>query len=166
MDKLEFLCVNFVEKIQRNLRLSEIIWEFTRRDHLPGIQARPTFNPEMTVYTSVLQTWGQRRNGAQHAPCESSWHPWCVDWGGRRSAGTRLQWSPGCGALRLLFSSFPSCLLHLHPLSWLSQNRKPSCNCTGLDKERAVRSGVASAKIRHTSWALYTLDKQPKGIRE
>ena len=58
--------------------------------------------------------------------------------------------SPGRAPLQMSLCSFPPCLLHLHPLSELSQNLKCSCNCTGLDDERALRFGITHAKTCHT----------------
>lgn len=100
------------------------------------------------VYPEELEVdWGQTpARPVRATPC------W---WGGReirarRAVGNRLALSPGRGPFQMSLCSFLPCLLHLHPLSWLSQNLNDSSNCSGLDGERRLSSIMTHANICHT----------------
>lgn len=87
------------------------------------------------------------------------WRHW--QWRGR-PARARLDLSPGRGPAQLLFGSFLPCLLHLRPLSQLSQNHTFSCNCAGLDDESLVRFGITNAKICHTGQHCVPRTRSPE----
>lgn len=102
--------------------------------------------------------WGQTLASL----CEESHGPSCADQWGWRSAGDRHDLSPGYGPLQMSLCSFLPCLLHLYPLSLLSQNLKYSCHYTGLDDERELGFGIANAKICHTREHCVPWTRNPK----